>query len=612
MKFWPGSVLRSAGIVGLATLLAVTLSQLSVVGLLERLTEDLRVSSFQAPMPQSKDIVVVAVTEETLRRFKYRSPTDRRFLAGLLERIDRASPRAIGLDILLDQATEADKDEALLQALHAMRTPIFVSYTRSSELVDEHQIAFLEAYLPASIRATAEFLRDPVDGTVRWGKSGRDGKEGREPPGLAVSIAAQSGVPAPQSALEIAWRSRPNPETPAFAIHAAHSIESLSDDHFRNKMVLIGGIVSMEDRYRTPLSFANAARDPLVPGILIHAHALSQLVDGRRIQRPAPSILALVSGLLALAGYLIAGRRRNLLLSVTASLALIATFWLAALVCYRMTGSMVPLITPSLAMLLSVWFGDLLHGRNERLRRRFLQQAFSRYVSPAVVTQLIAQPDDLKVAGQRREASFIFTDITGFTSLAERLSPEALSNLLNDYLDGCCRVIFEYGGTIDKFIGDSVMAAFNVPLAQGDHRERALRCAIAIDQWAEQFRLNQSHRGIELGATRIGVHAGVAIVGNFGSHSRMEFTALGDTVNIASRVEGMNRQFGTRLICTEAIASACPSFSLIDLGPIHLTGRSKPIRLYTPAALASSQSSTPNGPQATAPADRSASIASAE
>ncbi|MEN9773501.1 MAG: hypothetical protein RL322_571 [Pseudomonadota bacterium] len=611
MTSWFRSAVLTASIVGLATILSISVAQFSLIAFIERLTEDLRVAVFQAPMSRSNDVVVVAVTEETLRLFRYRSPIDRRFLAELLERIDQAGASAIGLDILLDQATEPEKDDELRRALDAMRTPTVVSYTRSNEIVDERQIDFLDAYLPPPLRATAEFLRDPIDSTVRRVGSGGDGTDPRNPRGLALAIADRLGRPVQNTALEIAWRPRPVDRTPAFAVYPAHTVKDLPPERFQGKVVLIGGIVSLEDRYRTPPGFASAT-EPLMPGILIHAHAVSQLLDGRRVNRPGPFVLWALSALLALSGHWLSIRGHRALLSLGATLILLSAFWTTALLGGRMGLPMIPLIAPSLALGLSVWFTDLIVGRRERRRRRFLQHAFSRYVSPAVVSQLLKQPDGLKITGQRREASFIFTDITGFTTLAERLAPETLSQVLNDYLEGCCQIILNEGGTVDKFIGDAIMAVFNAPIAQSNHRERALRCAMALDRWAEHFRGAQQERGIELGPTRIGVHSGLALVGNFGSQLRMDFTALGDTVNIASRIEGMNRALGTRILCSETIASSCPSIQLIDLGPVMLPGRSTAIRLFTPSGDDPAGPSGLKSDQATARPDRSASIESAE
>jgi adenylate cyclase len=478
----------------------------------------------------------------------------------------------------------------LALALRALKAPIFVSYTRSPEVVDERQSAFLDQFVPADLRASADFLRDPIDGAVRWINPGGDGSNPLDPRGLASLLATQLGHPPLTEQREIAWRPRPDRDTRPFPVYPANTIDDLPADWLRGRVVLIGGIVSLEDRHRTPLSFSSNPEDRLMPGVLIHAHTLAQLLEEKRLNTVSQPAAWLTTLALALIGYMISIQRAGLLVSVAAALLVLLVFWLAALFGYRAGAPLIPLVTPSLAMGLGLWFSDLTLGRAERRRRRFLQTAFSRYVSPVVVNQLIERPDRLRVECERRDATFLFTDIAGFTALAERLAPEALSKLLNEYLDGCCQIIFAHQGTIDKFIGDSVMAVFNAPLDQPDHARRALRCAIAIDQWTEGFRLKQAQSGLQIGATRIGVHTGAAMVGNFGSQMRMEFTALGDTVNVASRVEGVNRIFGTRLICTEPVARANPDITLLELGAVQLTGREAAMRLFTVASTAQQDS----------------------
>jgi class 3 adenylate cyclase len=201
-----------------------------------------------------------------------------------------------------------------------------------------------------------------------------------------------------------------------------------------------------------------------------------------------------------------------------------------------------------------------------------------------VVDQLIADPSSVQVSGSKRDATFIFTDIAGFTTLSEKLEAEELSEVLNEYLDGACEIILKYTGTIDKFIGDAIMAIFNAPIPQADHAERGIRCALELDAYAEAFRKDCNARDIPLGVTRIGIHSGLSIIGNFGSKSRMDFTALGDTVNTAARTEGVNKYFGTRVCCTQQVVDQCPDLEFRPIGDIVLKGKVEATRLYTPVA----------------------------
>jgi class 3 adenylate cyclase len=262
---------------------------------------------------------------------------------------------------------------------------------------------------------------------------------------------------------------------------------------------------------------------------------------------------------------------------------IVLTFlWLIGMLGYAHGLPLVPLLAPSLALALSLWMMDTFIGKAERKQKEFIQGAFSRYVSPAVVEQLVDNPAALSLTGKRQEASFLFTDIAEFTSLSEKLSSDRLSNLLNAYLNGACEIIQKHQGTIDKFIGDAIMAVFNAPLPQADHQERAVRCALELDTYAERFRATQNENGIPLGVTRIGLHSGTATIGNFGSQARMDFTALGDTVNIAARTEGVNKYFGTRICCTQEIMQGCPNLLFLPVGEVVLKGKEKAVALYQP------------------------------
>ena len=195
-------------------------------------------------------------------------------------------------------------------------------------------------------------------------------------------------------------------------------------------------------------------------------------------------------------------------------------------------------------------------------------------------------PSILQVTGSRREATFIFTDIAGFTTLSEALSPERLSEVLNAYLDGACKIVLDHEGTIDKFIGDAIMSIFNAPLDQPDHAARAVRCALELDAYAEAFRIRCNAEGVPIGVTRIGVHCGDSIIGNFGSTQRMDFTALGDTVNTAARTEGVNKYFGTRICCTQSVVDKAPSQSFRPVGDVVLKGKIEAVTLYNPVSAA--------------------------
>jgi adenylate cyclase len=212
--------------------------------------------------------------------------------------------------------------------------------------------------------------------------------------------------------------------------------------------------------------------------------------------------------------------------------------------------------------------------------------ALSRYFSPNLAARLASDGDAVGLAGQRREVAALFTDIAGFTSLVETIEADTLGELLNDYLNdylgGMTDIVFRHEGTVAKVVGDALHVLFGAPSEQPDHAVRAVACALELDAFSEGFRAQWRTKGILLGPTRIGVNAGPAMVGNFGGVRFFDYTAYGDTINIAARLEAANKQLGTRICVSEDVARAVPAFRGRPVGDLVLRGRTEPLRAYEP------------------------------
>ena len=215
----------------------------------------------------------------------------------------------------------------------------------------------------------------------------------------------------------------------------------------------------------------------------------------------------------------------------------------------------------------------------------------ARYFSPNLATELAENPDFMKLGGERRELSFLFTDLADFTPLVETLEPAAIVPLLNDYLDHMAQIVFQHGGTVNKIVGDAVHAFFGAPLDQPDHAERAVACAMAVDTFAQSFRDAQNAAGIPLGVTRIGVHSGPAMVGNFGGEYFFEYTAHGNAINTVARLEGANKYLGTRICISANVIEQVYMFKGRPIGTIVLKGMTEAIQVYEP--LTAEQADSP-------------------
>jgi adenylate cyclase len=210
--------------------------------------------------------------------------------------------------------------------------------------------------------------------------------------------------------------------------------------------------------------------------------------------------------------------------------------------------------------------------------------SLSRYFSPNLAERLASDADTIDLGGQRREIATLFTDIANFTALVETLEPNVLGPLLSEYVGGMTDIVFAHDGTVAKIIGDALHVLFGAPGEQPDHAALAVTCALALDKYSQSFRARWHKKGVALGVTRIGVHAGPAIVGNFGGGRFFDYTAYGDTINVAARLEAANKQLGTRICVSASLAARVKEFRGRPVGDLMLRGRTEAMRTFEPLA----------------------------
>lgn len=220
--------------------------------------------------------------------------------------------------------------------------------------------------------------------------------------------------------------------------------------------------------------------------------------------------------------------------------------------------------------------------RQKMAKAEQAQAVLSRYFSPKIAKALSEAPDCLAPGGARRFATFLFTDLAGFTSLVETHPSNLVIEVLNQYLDSLAGIIFEHDGTVMKVMGDAVHAVFGAPVDYPDHAERAVSCALAIDRFSDEFRARRLEDGLELGVTRIGVNSGHAIIGNFGGDHFFDYAAYGDAVNIAARLENVNKQLGTHICVSQTTADQIPTFVGRPAGNLLLRGKNKMLKAFEP------------------------------
>ncbi|MBV9018082.1 MAG: adenylate/guanylate cyclase domain-containing protein, partial [Alphaproteobacteria bacterium] len=341
-------------------------------------------------------------------------------------------------------------------------------------------------------------------------------------------------------------------------------------------IVLIGGSAPELGALRP------ASGDPLVPSVMLQAAAVDQLLRGR-LPLPAPhttaltATLALIATVVGLLSALFLHPARGALAVCGLSL-LIAAASLAAAVADRIVDPMLPIILAAAPFAAS----SLVRAAQTHMREARLRQRFAQHLAPAVVELIAASPSVLKLRGERRQITALFTDVENFTGMTRRAEPEALVALLDEYFEAVAQIIIDHGGMIDKLIGDGVHALFNAPLDLEDHPVKAVHCAIAIHAWTEAFRKTPGAQRLGFGRTRIGIETGDTIVGDVGIRSKLDYTAYGDAINAAARLEAANKELGTAICIGPGTASRCPQDLLHPTGAIQLRGFEEPVRTYAP------------------------------
>ena len=326
-----------------------------------------------------------------------------------------------------------------------------------------------------------------------------------------------------------------------------------------------------------------SALGTIIPGVEIHAQLLEQALSGSGLERPQWSesveLLLLVLGGLLVGWVALATRA---LPSLGVFLLLVVGVWGSAWMAFRYGRLLLDPAAPSLVFALTFVASSIVRHVGTERRQRWVKQAFSRYVSPNLVEHLVAHPEALKLSGERQQCSFLFTDLEGFTALMETMDPAAAVSLVNRYLDGMIAIAFAHDGTLTRIVGDGLAILFSAPIVQEDHPMRALRCALAMQKFAHQYAGELQAQGIAFGQTRMGVHLGEVIVGNFGGSTILDYRALGDPINTASRLEGANRYLGTLVCVSQTVLAQCPSFAARPIGRLLLKGKSHPIMVFEP------------------------------
>jgi adenylate cyclase len=356
---------------------------------------------------------------------------------------------------------------------------------------------------------------------------------------------------------------------------------TVAADEIEGRIILIGASAP------GLLDLRTTALDRAVPGVEIHAQAIEQILLGEHLVRPdyaaglELTVLAVFGGLLA---WWVArtGARGGAIGGLLGLATVLAGSWLA----YRGAGLLIDPVMPAVTVGAVYMAGTLVRFLGTERERAQIRGAFSRYMAPALVEQLAADPSRLRLGGETRDVSILFLDVRGFTSLSEGMDAQALTRFVNRLFTPLSDVILSHRGTIDKYMGDAVMAFWNAPLDDPEHARNAARAALAMlaelerlnTRWAEEARAKG--RAFSPVAVGIGIDTGECVVGNLGSEQRFDYSVIGDHVNLASRLEGLTKTYRVGIIVGEQTAAALGGMALIEIGAVPVRGKAQPVRIH--------------------------------
>ncbi len=527
------------------------------------------------PLPEKSALVLVNDdTMAILGRDPYaqRWPFERAYFAALLAALDRAGAERIVVDFTFLDTSDAGQD-ALLAGVAAGSPRVVLARTRmlppvfwDADFVGAHATLFKRARtglveFPADVDGVArEYAAvDSLAGAATDGANRAPGGllrwhgtlkqiEARGVPVIPAAHFIVAGLPLVKHLSQAAPDL--SPEAIASALAASPPLTGAAADLVRGRTVFVGANASGTFDLK-PLPVGQ-----IEPGVLIHWTAWANLVSGGFITPVSRSLLLAVALLVAWA-IMRAGRQQITLFAPIATTVVLAGMALAGSYTLLSAGWFVPPATPVAAALLTLLGVVAESFWREQARKREIQAMFGAYVDPAVVANLVRDPASLRLGGERREATVFFSDLAGFTDLSEKLrdEPERMVEVVNAYLEDTSECLHHEGAYVDKYIGDAVMAVFGVPAAQPDHALAACRAALAAQRALDGINVRYASTGVTL-AVRIGLNTGEMIVGNLGSSRKKNYTVMGDAVNLASRLEGANKEFGTGILLGETTALA--------------------------------------------------------
>jgi len=528
------------------------------------------------PRQTQPDIVIVAIDDVSLQAIG-RWPWDRSVMADLVRNL--AAARIVGLDVNFPEVTASDVLLAdTVEGTGNVILPVELTFTSDGRSI-AGVLAPVEPIRSAAVSLAHVNTPADEDGVVRRVPLSAQLTDGTTYHAMGEIVARRAGarptdlVTDRQGRMLVPFAGPPG----RFRTVSAAAVISgaVPPESFRDQIVFVGAAApDLHDERLVPTS-----RGTLMSGVEIHANVADALLS-RTFVRELPALLgALICLLLAFVVGLIVPlvRVRNGIIVLTAAVvgyAFVTAFYAGA-------GTFLPFFMPVLGVAVTYLAVTVYRYVKTNREKNYLRTAFEKYVSAPVISSIVEHPEKLALGGERRIMTVLFADLRGFTPLSERLDAAELIGILNRYLDAVTDVILEEQGVVDKYMGDAVMAFWGAPFDQPDHAERALHAAVRMRERLAAMNRDQLFGREVVLKLGIGLSSGEMVVGNMGSSKRFDYTVVGDAVNLGSRIEGLNKEYGTEILAAEeSVKGLSSAYVVRPLDRVAVKGKVEPVRLY--------------------------------
>ena len=554
---------------------------------LEALNFDL-LTVLSANESPNQSLIIIGIDDQSFANLNAQWPWPRGIHAHLLEQVKKQAPRAVVFDILFSEPSESAEDNLLAQAIMG-EIPVVMASERAVQQTEYAQVITDVLPLPSFIESGAipgdVGIQNDPDQVVRRLPS-QESAMWRRTLETILSTDKLTIRNAAHSSTEYIKYVGSRGTIPTISYYQAlFAEEFLPTDFFADKIVLVGFTMLTSptakgkgDNHATPFTLLAGE---FTPGVEIHANAINSYLQSNVIKRIDP-LYELLGTIVVLSISLVIFSTHSLASGAVVLALVSGVGFMTSFMAFSVAKIFAPVLAPIAIMVAGFFAFMLVRYLKEQKKSREIRQAFEHYVPADVVGELVLDPSQIKLGGDRKHITVMFTDLAGFTSLAEKMEAEELSSILNDHLNRMTKIILKNGGTLDKFIGDAIMAFWGAPMSEPKQADKAIACAIEMQEEMQKFRSEYEMKGKPPLFMRVGLNTCEAIVGNMGGEDRFDYTAIGDGVNLAARLEGANKAYGTEILISQFTRDESTddsTFCLLD--HIRVKGKKEAIDIYT-------------------------------